>query len=85
MNFVNTLTHHHKNTQYYSVNMFTNFILGDTTDHIIISLRNGGVFVRVNLGSGPYEGHLQNNGYKFDDNQWHHLVVNRISREVIHF
>ncbi|XP_071159712.1 neurexin 1-like isoform X8 [Mytilus edulis] len=58
------------------------FFIGDMTDHIIITLRNGGVFVRVNLGSGPWEELLPANGYRFDDNQWHHLVVKRKSREI---
>lgn len=58
------------------------FNTGDQTDHIMISVRNGAVSVRVNLGSGAWDQQLPSNDYRFDDNQWHHVLVRRTSREV---
>ena len=59
--------------------------VGDGGDYIVISLTEGGIAVGINLGSGMFEtevkprkGHI-----RFDDNQWHKVIVTRESREVM--
>ena len=56
--------------------------VGFQSDFLNIAVKNGGIIVTVNLGSGVFEKMVEAEGYRFDDNHWHHLVVKRQSREV---
>ncbi|KAL3872890.1 hypothetical protein ACJMK2_036071, partial [Sinanodonta woodiana] len=58
------------------------FFTGEGKDFMTVFLMNGAVAVAIDLGSGAYSTVTDLNGYKLDDNHWHHLVVHRESREV---
>lgn len=58
------------------------FYTGQGSDFLIVSLKNGGVSVTVNLGSGTYESEIRPGVYRFDDNHWHHVLVKRKTREL---
>ena len=57
---------------------------GENGDFINVALREGGIVVSINLGSGVFETdvHLQRGTVRFDDNEWHKLVITREAREV---
>ena len=57
---------------------------GDGADKMSVSLVDGSVEVRVRLGSGSFDADLKPplNNVRYDDGQWHHLVVSREAREV---
>ncbi|XP_021341144.1 neurexin-1a-like isoform X3 [Mizuhopecten yessoensis] len=58
------------------------FYTGQGSDFLIVSLKNGGVSVTVNLGSGTYDSEIRPHAYRFDDNHWHHVHVKRKTREI---
>ena len=47
-----------------------------------MSLKLGAIHVSMDLGSGSYSDHVDLNGYKLDDGQWHSVDVSRDSRLV---
>lgn len=51
---------------------------------MLMSVQDGGLLFRVSLGSGVFETDVKamQSGARFDDNQWHKLVMSRESREV---
>ena len=53
-------------------------------DYMNIALREGGVSISINLGSGLFETEVKphRGSIRFDDNKWHKLVVSREAREV---
>ena len=57
---------------------------GANGDFINVALREGGIVVSINLGSGVFETdvHPQRGTVRFDDNEWHKLVITREAREV---
>ena len=57
---------------------------GENGDFIDVALREGGIVVSINLGSGVFETdvHPQRGTVRFDDNEWHKLVITREAREV---
>ena len=59
---------------------------GDGDDFMNVALREGGVLVHINLGSGLFETDIKphRGSVRFDDNQWHRLVITREAREVSH-
>lgn len=67
--------------------MFSNISLslaGDGEDYMNVALREGGILFHINLGSGSYVTDIKphRGSVRFDDNQWHRLVINREAREV---
>ncbi|KAK3092743.1 hypothetical protein FSP39_006792 [Pinctada imbricata] len=58
------------------------FYTGEMSDYIILALRNGWIVGVVNLGSEDAHLEINRPGYRFDDNQWHHLVLYRNTREI---
>ncbi|KAJ8308949.1 hypothetical protein KUTeg_013823 [Tegillarca granosa] len=59
------------------------FFTGEgNSDYMNVALKNGGIIVTVNLGSGGYQGEIRPDRLSFDDNQWHHLRVTRETREI---
>ena len=64
---------------------------GNEHDYLRLSLRDGRVSLAVQLGSGspfdtsiprPDEDKERRKGVRFDDNEWHHVRVERRSSEV---
>jgi len=49
-----------------------------------VALVDGTLQVRVILGSGSFDAELRPplNNVRYDDGQWHHLIVSREAREV---
>ncbi len=49
-----------------------------------IALREGGVTMSLNLGSGVFETEVKpkRGTIRFDDNKWHKLIITREAREV---
>ena len=54
---------------------------GDGADYISVSILEGAVSVSINLGSGVFEDEVKPKR-RFDDNRWHHILINRDAREV---
>jgi len=57
---------------------------GDREDKMSIALEDGAIQVRVRLGSGSLDVQLSSphSNVRYDDGQWHRLVVSRHAREV---
>ena len=57
---------------------------GDGSDKMSVSMVDGSLQVRVRLGSGSFDAQLRppHNNVRYDDGQWHRLVVSRQAREV---
>ncbi|XP_067682450.1 neurexin 1-like isoform X5 [Haliotis asinina] len=58
------------------------FFTGDLKDYLNVAVRDGGIIVTINLGSGAYEAEVRPSHVRFDDGRWHHLVVRREAREI---
>ncbi|XP_067682449.1 neurexin 1-like isoform X4 [Haliotis asinina] len=58
------------------------FFTGDLKDYLNVAVRDGGIIVTINLGSGAYEAEVRPSHVRFDDGRWHHLVVRREAREL---
>lgn len=58
------------------------YISGEKSDYISIALRSGTIMAIVNLGGGETKVDVSPSDYRFDDNQWHHLLLTRSSRKV---
>lgn len=58
------------------------FYTGEKSDYISIALRSGTIMAIVNLGGGETKVDVSPSDYRFDDNQWHHLLLTRSSRKV---
>lgn len=58
------------------------YISGEKSDYISIALRSGTIMAIVNLGGGETKVDVNPSDYRFDDNQWHHLLLTRSSRKV---
>ena len=56
--------------------------IGEGKDYITVSLKHGAIHVAMDLGSGSYSDHVDLDGYKLDDGQWHSIEVSRDSRLV---
>jgi len=57
---------------------------GDGEDKMSVSLVDGSVQVRVRLGSGSFDADLKPplDNVRYDDGQWHRIVISRQAREV---
>ena len=59
-----------------------NVFLGNEHDYLIIALKDGGVSLTVQLGTGKLDTEIKPSDIRFDDNSWHHVRVVRKSSEV---
>ena len=47
-----------------------------------LALQDGGVALTVKLGIGKLDTQIKTDSVRFDDNQWHHVLVSRESSKV---
>ena len=63
-----------------------NILLGQDTgngrDYMNLALQDGGVALTVKLGIGKLDTQIKTDSVRFDDNQWHHVLVSRESSKV---
>ena len=52
-------------------------------DYMNLALQDGGVALTVKLGIGKLDTQINTDAVRFDDNQWHHVLVSRESSKVI--
>ncbi|XP_030009743.1 neurexin-2-like isoform X8 [Sphaeramia orbicularis] len=55
---------------------------GKSSDYVNLSLRNGALWLVINLGSGAFEALVEPASGKFNDNVWHDVRVTRNLRQV---
>lgn len=55
---------------------------GRSADYVNLSLRNGALWLVINLGSGAFEALVEPGSGKFNDNIWHDVRVTRNRRQV---
>ena len=71
-----------------TVRYFFHFHVGDGEDYLNLALKDGGISLSINLGSGTLDtgiGQISSDKKKsvrFDDDQWHHVYIKRIAQEV---
>lgn len=59
------------------------FYTGDGQgDYLNLAVRDGGIVLTVKLASGNLEKVVKPSRVRFDDNQWHKVLVHRKVREV---
>ena len=58
-------------------------ITGNGMDYMNLALQDGGVALTVKLGIGKLDTQINTDAVRFDDNQWHHVLVSRESSKVI--
>lgn len=58
-------------------------IIGEGDDYLTVSLRDGGAAVGMTLAKGRLDLHIKPSRVRFDDNQWHKIVVHRKVQEVM--
>uniref|UniRef100_A0A7N6ADP3 Neurexin 2 n=1 Tax=Anabas testudineus TaxID=64144 RepID=A0A7N6ADP3_ANATE len=54
---------------------------GKSADYVNLSLRNGALWLVINLGSGAFEALVEPTSGKFNDNAWHDVRVTRNLRQ----
>lgn len=64
---------------------FSCIISGEGDDYLTVSLRDGGVAVGMTLAKGRLDLHIKPVRVRFDDNQWHRIIVHRKVQEVRKF
>ena len=47
-----------------------------------LALQDGGVALTVKLGIGILDTQIKTDSVRFDDNEWHHILVSRESSKV---
>jgi len=57
-------------------------ITGEGDDYLTISLRDGGAAVGMTLAKGRLDLHIKPARVRFDDHQWHKIIVHRKVQEV---
>ncbi|XP_076637715.1 neurexin 1 isoform X2 [Colletes latitarsis] len=55
---------------------------GSRDDYLTVSLRDGGAAVGMTLANGRLDLHIKPGRVRFDDNQWHKIVVHRKVQEI---
>uniref|UniRef100_H3A1W5 Neurexin 3 n=1 Tax=Latimeria chalumnae TaxID=7897 RepID=H3A1W5_LATCH len=55
---------------------------GKSADYVNLALKDGGVSLVINLGSGAFEAIVEPVNGKFNDNMWHEVKVTRNLRQV---
>jgi len=58
-------------------------IIGEGDDYLTVSLRDGGAAVGMSLAKGRLDLHIKPARVRFDDNQWHKIIVHRKVQEVM--
>ncbi|XP_048506164.1 neurexin-3 isoform X4 [Athalia rosae] len=58
------------------------FYSGEGGDYLTVSLKDGGAAVGMTLANGRLDLHIKPSGVRFDDNQWHRIVVHRRVQEI---
>ncbi|XP_035732871.1 neurexin-1-like isoform X7 [Vespa mandarinia] len=58
------------------------FYSGVGDDYLTVSLRDGGVAVGMTLAKGRLDLHIKPARIRFDDNQWHKIIVHRKVQEI---
>ena len=58
------------------------FALGEGGDYLTVSLKDGGAAVGMTLANGRLDLHIKPARVRFDDNQWHKIIVHRKVQEV---
>ncbi|KAK9310049.1 hypothetical protein QLX08_000515 [Tetragonisca angustula] len=58
------------------------FYSGEADDYLTVSLRDGGVAVGMTLAKGRLDLHIKPVRVRFDDNQWHKIIVHRKVQEI---
>ncbi|GFW98081.1 neurexin-3 [Trichonephila clavipes] len=56
---------------------------GKGEDHLLLTLKDGGILLVIHLGSSSVEKALKPAKVRFDDNQWHKVLVHRKVREIL--
>ena len=69
--------------------VFVSCVLGDGgEDYLNLALKDGAISLSINLGSGTLDtgiGQISKDEKKtvrFDDDQWHHVSIKRVAKEV---
>ena len=57
-------------------------IAGDGNDYLNLALKDGGVSLTISIGNGRLDTGIKSSRAKFNDDEWHHVVVSRIAKEV---
>ena len=55
---------------------------GESGDYLTIALKDGGAAVSMTLAKGRLDLHIKPARVRFDDNQWHKIIVHRRVQEV---
>ncbi|XP_017757069.1 PREDICTED: LOW QUALITY PROTEIN: neurexin-3-like, partial [Eufriesea mexicana] len=58
------------------------FYSGEGDDYLTVSLRDGGAAVGMTLAKGRLDLHVKPVRVRFDDNQWHKIIVHRKVQEI---
>ncbi|KAL6444648.1 hypothetical protein ACFW04_002028 [Cataglyphis niger] len=58
------------------------FYSGEGEDYLTVSLRDGGAAVGMTLAKGRLDLHIKPARVRFDDNQWHKIIVHRKVQEI---
>ncbi|XP_023287827.1 neurexin-3, partial [Orussus abietinus] len=58
------------------------FYSGEGGDYLTVSLRDGGTAIGMTLANGRLDLHIKPLRVRFDDNQWHRIVVHRKVQEI---
>ena len=61
------------------------FFSGNGHDYMNLALKDGGVSLTVQLGTGKLDTAIKPGTVRFDDNAWHHVLVVRKSSEVFFY
>ena len=73
---------------YISFNIYLPCIGDGGEDYLNLALKDGGISLSINLGSGTLDtgiGQISKDEKKtvrFDDDQWHHISIKRVTQEV---
>lgn len=63
-------------------NLKITFLIGNGLDYMNLALQDGGVALTVQLGIGKLDTQIKTDSVRFDDNEWHHVLVSRESSKV---
>ncbi|KAG7203255.1 hypothetical protein KM043_010353 [Ampulex compressa] len=58
------------------------FYSGEQDDYLTVSLKDGGASVGMTLAKGRLDLHIKPARIRFDDNQWHKIIVHRKVQEI---
>lgn len=61
------------------------YFTGEGGDYLTVSLKDGGAAVGMTLANGRLDLHIKPARVRFDDNQWHKIIVHRKVQEVSFF